>query len=149
MNQKPSKMHVYGKSAALTIEACENSKNDFFTVMFEIAPSDNGTADWTKKIAVQPTSQELPSILAVFLGYAVTARIKRDQKWLEVTAQGDRVFFKGGYQKPYALPIAAGDRVGCCALLLQEYSRNYPDLQPALIIASLQSIRTPSPRSSG
>lgn len=134
--------HVYGAKAALTIEPMPNSKRDFQTVMLELAPIHGKQAMWDRKVSIQPTFQELPLLAALFLGYHTNLKLQRPGKWMEVEDQKMSVFIKGGDNNGvFALPVMPGDRVWVSALLLQEYSKNFPDMQPAYLIASLQTAK--------
>ena len=135
--------HVYGGMAALTIDPSLNRHKTFHTVTLDLAPRRGGDTNWQQKISIQPTYQELPLLVALFLGYHSHLQIKRDEKWIEVIDQDKSVFIKGGAgNSVFALPVMPGDRVWLSAMLLQAYAKNFPDMAPALLIASLQTART-------
>lgn len=141
--------HVYGGQAALTIDPSMNRNRSFHTVTLDIAPRRGEKTDWQQKISIQPTYQELPLLVALFLGYHSRLQIKRDEKWMEVIDQDKSVFIKGGGgNRVFVLPVMPGDRVWLSAMLLQEYSKNFPDMAPSLLIASLQTARTVNRRTS-
>jgi len=141
-NQDRLARHVYGGKAALTIDPSLNRNKTFHTVTLDLAPRRGGETNWQQKISIQPTYQELPLLVALFLGYHSHLQIQRDEKWMEVIDQEKAVFVKGGGgNSVFALPVMPGDRVWLSAMLLQEYSKNFPDMAPALLIASLQTTR--------
>jgi hypothetical protein len=141
--------HVYGGKAALTIDPSLNRYKTFHTVTLDLAPRRGGETDWQHKISIQPTYQELPLLVALFLGYHSHLHIRRDEKWMEVIDQEKSVFIKGGGgNSVFALPVMPGDRIWLSAMLLQEYAKNFPDMAPALLIASLQTARTVGRRTS-
>lgn len=132
------KVHCYGSSAAITVEAVYNSNSSTNTVNIDIAKVSNRKAQWQYKTTLQAMSKELPLVCAVFLGFLPLVRIEREGKWLVIERQQNQIFIKGGSSSVCALPISPGDSFLISDLLLSQLKKNSysPD---AMILASIRS----------
>lgn len=144
--------HVYGSRAALCIEA-DRTRGGFETVAVEGAlATAPRTYDWSEKIRVQLTAQELPLFAAALLGYleAFEAANHGDQgKGVTLVRQPDRgaafvrVVARG--VAPRAAAIQAGDLYHVTAIVLGQLALNHPALPyPAVpdILRSVAGLRT-------
>lgn len=140
----------HGGKAALQAETSETTGN-WHTVNLECArkdPSDpNGKRfDWSRKMVLQLTRNELPVFTAVMLGYLPAVRFDNHGdlgKWVEVINQGKSFFFKlGGKDMPmFTIPVPVQEAFMIGTLALGQYTRNFHGMSHE---ASLSIIRSMS-----
>lgn len=148
--------HVYGSQAALCVEA-DRTRGGGETVAVEGAlATAPRTYDWSGKIRVQLTAQELPLFAAALLGYLeiFEAANHGDQgKGLTLTRQPDRgvafvrVVARG--VAPRAVAIQPGDLFHVTAIVLGQLILNHPALPyPAVsdLLRSVAALRAPQNR---
>jgi hypothetical protein len=106
---------AYGSRAAITVETDETEAG-IPTVRFEFAPvlgngdsnhSDDGSADkpskaydWSKKLIIQLTADEVPQLLAVLYGFAPGAQFSNHGqskvKWMSLENQEKSIYMRAG-----------------------------------------------------
>ena len=106
---------AYGSRAAITVETAETEAG-IPTVRFEFAPvlgngdsnhSDDGSADkpskaydWSKKLIIQLTADEVPQLLAVLYGFAPGAQFSNHGqskvKWMSLENQEKSIYMRAG-----------------------------------------------------
>ncbi len=106
---------AYGSRAAITVETAETEAG-IPTIRFEFAPvlgngdsghSDDGSADkpskaydWSKKLIIQLTADEVPQLLAVLYGFAPGAQFSNHGqskvKWMSLENQEKSIYMRAG-----------------------------------------------------
>lgn len=106
---------AYGNRAAITVETAETEAG-IPTVRFEFAPvlgnahagEDDGattdrpgkTYDWSKKLIIQLTADEVPQLLAVLYGFAAGAQFSNHGptkvKWMSLENQDKCIYMRAG-----------------------------------------------------
>ena len=108
---------AYGTRAAITVEPAETEAG-IPTVRFEFAPTlgasatahpavddsatdkPGNTYDWSKKLIIQLTADEVPQLLAVLYGFAPSAQFSNHGqskvKWMSLENQDKSIFMRAG-----------------------------------------------------
>ena len=137
-------LKVFGKNAALTIEE-DSTQGGFHTIAIDAASASGSKQyDWTKKIRVQVTRNELPAVLAVFLGIIPNVEFKNhgtdNNKGFAFENQGDKIFGKVFSKEGVrALLITPEDCFYISMLLGRQMQKNFPGSTMADIVAMLRS----------
>lgn len=145
---KARAMKVFGKKAALTIEACE-TRNGFSTVVFEGAlAKNNGTKefDWSEKTIVQLTRLELPRAIAVFMGLSQGISFQnhgpQNNKGLEIQFQGDKIFVsvREGGKPMKGVPVPLDEAMLIGFFLLDALLDNYRHLPADVALRAISHL---------
>lgn len=137
------KVRSYGSKAALTAEATliiKEGHTPVPTINLEVAPRSGPDVDWSKKIIVQLSDQELPVLCALFMGYIQTLHFKRPGKGIEIMRQKGGIYIKAsaGYGALFALPTGIGDSFKLCALFLGQLKKQSGIEDETLLLAALR-----------
>ncbi len=128
---KKASLHAYGTKAALTFETDE-SRAGMPTIFIDAAASvGERKYDWSNKLRLQLTRQELPVVAAVFLGILPKCEFKNHgegkDKGFSIENQGKaffiRVFAKG---KNFPVPVDPIDAFYIASLVLHQLRAAMP-----------------------
>lgn len=90
--QDQPKLHLYGGSAALCLEGTTHSSGEP-TVSMDVAPKPDGrNVDWSRKITLQLSHNELITATGIFLGYAESMQCGRPGKGINISRQPGKVY---------------------------------------------------------
>lgn len=140
--------HVYGGKAALCWDV-DKTKNGDYTLRLEAAKAvGERQYDWSNKITIQLTRDELPCVAAVFLGILPKAEGKNhgvgDQqgKGFEIEHQGNKLFVKvfAPQKPPCAVPVSPEDAFTVASLLVRQIRKGKPWLSGNDIMTMLRAI---------
>lgn len=136
--------HVYGGSAALCFSVDE-TRSGYPTVCIDaadnIAPREY---NWTKKISIQLTKQELPVVAAVFLGLISKAEYSSHgpakDKGFSIEDQGDKIFVqvRAKDQKVKSVPITPEDAFYVAQLFIRQLRLAAPWMNGMDILSCLR-----------
>jgi hypothetical protein len=140
--------HVYGKSAAITVEidvarADENTDRKY-TLRFEGAKAKSpGVYVWEDKVIFQLTRRELHQAAAVMLGISPGAQFKSHgdgkDKWFEIEVQAGGVFMKVGQgTHVIAVPVGKEDLFEVALLATRAIFLNDPDIEQGVLMDVLR-----------
>lgn len=140
-------LHVYGGRAALCFEA-SRTRRDVPTVTMDAAPSNAPkTYDWKNKTTVQFTVDELPFVLAVFLGIVPSCEYKshganKDKGFRFEAQDGGKIFAKVfSPDGVCAVPITRADSFHVSRLLLSQLkAAGRDDLAGTEVLALLRAV---------
>lgn len=136
--------HVYGSKAALYF-GCDDTRAGSETIAVDGAMS-AGTRkyDWSKKLRIQITRSDLPTVAAVFFGLLPKVELSNygadNTKRLSVENQG-KSYFLNMTAKDYnqiAVPISASDVFEIRSLFLRQLLANRPEIGVEGILANLK-----------
>ena len=138
-----AKVRCFGNRAALTAEATWLTREGVEpvpTMNLEVAPRNGADVDWSKKIVLQLSEQELPLLCAVFMGYLSALHLKRPGKGIELERQTGGIFIKAsaGRGTLYALPASPGDAFRLNALFLTRLKQQTRIDDGTLLLAALR-----------
>lgn len=140
--------HVYGGKAALCWED-DTTRAGEATVRLEAASATGPRQyDWSNKVIIQLTRDELPCVAAVFLGLIPEAKGSNHGqgdnggKWFEIQHQGSKLFCKVGdpQSKMKAVPIEAQDAYWVATLLIRQIRAARPWLSGEDVVMLLRTI---------
>jgi hypothetical protein len=137
--QNNPKLHLYGNSAAVTLEGTQ--KGALSTLNIDIAPKpDNHNVDWSQKITLQLSFDEMVCVAGVFLGYVPEFSCKRPSKGISFQRQPGKVFVSAssGAGHIYGIPLTIGDCVQCSDFILARISENCVGQSSDLLLASIK-----------
>jgi hypothetical protein len=138
-------LHVYGRSAAVTVEA-DLTRSRVPTVAIDAAKATAPrTYDWDAKIRIQLTMAELPVVTAVFLGLIGECEYhnhgREHDKGFAMQHQGNKIYlrvFAKGFLA--ALPAEPPDCFRVAALLMRQLKKRHPSLNDAAILEMLRAM---------
>jgi hypothetical protein len=142
---RPKSVHVYGSKAALCFEEDE-TRGGFHTVALDAATATGPKQyNWSEKIRIQLTREEMPVLLAVMLGVLPHCEYKnhgtQNNKGFAVEDQGDqffvRVFSPDGVR---AVPMTPEDAFRVTAMLVKQMRRNYEGIDSSDILTLVRVI---------
>lgn len=136
--------HVYGNKAALYF-GCDDTRAGSETIAVDgamsVAPR---KFDWSKKLRIQITRADLPTVAAVFFGLLPKVELSNygadNTKRLSVENQGKNYFLNmtaKGYSQ-IAVPISASDVFEIRSLFLRQLLANRPEIGVEGILANLK-----------
>lgn len=152
-------LKIYARSSALTIEPQVNAAGDVATVGFEAARKNTmgKTYDWANKIAVQLTARELPTVLAVLMGYKNDCEFRfhghnRNKSYsLRSHPVGVGVTLSAAQSGSITVPIEPADLFALSTLIVQRMQLNHKTLSTDSLLDILKRSyverSSPSPRS--
>jgi hypothetical protein len=136
--------HIYGATAALTVTAGRNRNGD--AVLFiDAAPATSPRYfDWTRKLRLMLTPNEIIVALAVAIGDLPSATFKHHgtakDKWVELKHQASHLFIKIAQgQTVHAVPVGPADTFKLAALLTAQIQSNVPAAAQAGVIALVRT----------
>lgn len=144
------KWHIYGQTAALTVEITELRRHelgsDSHTLTLEMAEkADLETNDWPNKISFQLTQREVPLLASVLMGFSPRIELTNHgpaaNKSLLVEDQGHRLFVQ--ISKPsriLRLAVSPGDVHYFAGLALEVMQMRHPGLDGQMQIALLRRV---------
>lgn len=114
------KARAFGSKAQVCVEE-NTTRQKTLTVAFDI-----GDLEWSRKISVQLTDQEMPLMAAAVLGYRHHCHLQRADKQLWVQRQGEGLYIKAQSKDAgtLALPVTAGANFQIAALLLSRLQQS-------------------------
>ncbi len=118
--QAQPKLHIYGGSAALCLEGTTRSKGEF-TVNIDVAPKPDGRiVDWSRKITLQLSHNELIIVTGIMLGYAQAHQCGRPEKGINISRQQGSVYVSAsaGAGQMFGVPLKPGDTARAADFLL-------------------------------
>ena len=119
-NQAQPKLHIYGGSAALCLEGTFRGKGEL-TVNIDVAPKPDGrNVDWSRKITLQLSHNELILVTGIMLGYAQAHQCGRPDKGINFTRQPGKVYVSAsaGAGQMFGLPLNPGDTAKAADFLI-------------------------------
>lgn len=137
--QNNPKLHLYGNSAAMCLEATQNGS--LATLNIDVAPKpDNHNVDWSQKITLQLGFDEMVGLAGVLLGYAPEFSCKRPSKGISFKRQPGKVFVSAssGSGQIYGVPLTIGDCVQFNDFVLARISLNCYSQSSDLLLASIK-----------
>jgi hypothetical protein len=142
-----AKVRCFGNSAAITAEATVINKDrqaPVPTVNLEIAPREGADVNWSRKIVIQLSDQELPVLCGLFMGYIPRVHFKRPGKGIELERQPGGIYIKAsaGHGALFSLPAGIGDSFRLCALFLQQLRLQSGIGDETLLLAALRGAST-------
>lgn len=135
---------IFGQKAALTIEE-DITQGGFHTIAIDAASMTAPKQyDWTNKIRIQVTRNELPALLSVFLGIISAVEYKNhgpeNNKGFAFEDQGDKIFGKVFSKEGVrALPITPEDSYFMSMIMARQLAKNYPVTSLSEIMAMLRA----------
>lgn len=144
-DQKANK-HVYGAKGALCFEPDE-TRAGIHTICMDAADS-TGTRqyDWSNKLRLQLTRDELLDVAAVLFGLIPSCEGKNhgedNSKGFSLKNQSGKLFmrvFAKGF-KPKAIPIFPADAFYVAQMFLEQMRKNAPGLSANEILLTLQRV---------
>lgn len=141
------KIRIYATSAALTAEVSPimlkdscNQTTTGSTLNLDVAVKASDGFDWSNKITIQLSENELPEFSALLMGYHDSMKAQRANKGIEIIRQDKRLFLKaskkGGALYALPIPTAAIFKLNVLALELLKEQNHTSDVN--VIIASLR-----------
>lgn len=138
-----AKVKCYGNAAALTVEATkllQKGEVVGVTVNLEMAPIANRQADWSRKITIQLSEDELPVFASVLLGYLPKCEFKRPGKGIFIERQASKMFYKAtqGSGNHFVMPVPIGQTFRVSSLVLNQLSAQSGLQDGQLIMAAIK-----------
>ncbi len=138
-----AKVRCFGKQAAITAEATvirRDGHPPIPTVNLEVAPREGAEVNWSRKIVIQLSDQELPVLCGLFVGYIQRLHLKRPGKGIEIERQQGGIYIKAsaGHGVLFALPTGVGDSFRLSALFLQQLRLQSGISDETLLLAALR-----------
>ena len=155
--------HVYGNKAALDVKVSSKIKRSeigivdengrdarFHTLMLELAPaSGNRQYNWSNKVAIQLTRDELPLVIGVFFGWLNKVKFSNhglpseaQKKWFSIEHQQLKVFYSAGVANgvngALPIPLTSASQIGLVAL--ESYCKNYPGVDTNTVLGTIKMI---------
>ena len=124
--------HIYGGAAALTVSPGKN-KGGCAVVFIDAAEANQPRQyDWSNKITLMLTPEEMVVVLAVVTGGVRGASFnhhgKTKDKWMQIQHQGPNLFIKVGQANLVrAIPLGPADAFKLAALLTSQIKCNVPE----------------------
>ena len=116
------------------------------TLVVEGAQTGGEGFDWSGKISMQLAVQDLPQVLALFMGWLPGLELARDGRTLVFRRQDDGILCElADGQRIVQVPIAEGDRYALSMLALSALALNEPVLDGAAIMSVVQAQSLTSP----
>ena len=146
-------IHVYGKKAAVTVEADTTRRGRATVAIDGAVAKGGGHFDWGSKVRVQLTPNELVELTAVLLGALDECRFDNrgdhGEKGLSLERQGQgsqarfflRVFARGA--SPCAVPISAPDALWIVGLCTSQLRASFPWMDQPNIEGLIRSVYCP------
>lgn len=146
-------MRVYGKKAALTIEAAKRERQDGARRLFEHGLTVEAAAaleapfngyDWERKLGFFVLRRELPDLTCTLLGWQRECALRyhgsnRDKN-LVVTHQGDSLFVKlTATGASFQVKVGPVETFAWALLALQQLQRTYPGMSGDALLHVLKS----------
>ncbi len=140
-------VHVYAKGSAICFSA-DRTVGEEYTVRMEGAGAVGARKyEWTRKIAVQFTTKELPFILAVFLGWIPSVQYGQhgaaNDKGFSLERQDQGKVFAKVWQKDKgnrAVPIVIQDQYPIIELIMKQMKLNSPHLTSDTILTIARAV---------
>lgn len=136
------KVKCFGSVAALCAEGLLSAgdQDAVPTINLEVAPRVRESVSWEKKIVLQLSDTELPTLCCVLLGFLPAIHLKRPGKGIEVIRQPNKLFVKAtaGAGVNYLLPITIGDTFRLSALCLSQLKLQSGIQDEGAIVAALR-----------
>lgn len=138
--------HVYGGRDALCFD-CTETRNGFHTISIDAA---KGVGDgsrrrnWKDKVTVQITSGEFPVVFSVLSKQRqkceFSAHGPNNDKGFSMEIQGENVYCKvwAKDRGVVGVPVTPADRAHLVALMIRQWMKNYPWLDPSATLLSLR-----------
>lgn len=128
--RKSEQVKVFGARAALCVET-DTTRGNVPTVRFEFATAvGERKYDWSAKLTVQLTQDEIIQAATVFFGFATKVEFKNhggdEAKWLSIEHQGTNLFIKGGNKHQgslRAVPVDASRATAIAALITSQLDK--------------------------
>lgn len=142
---KVDQVKVFGAKAALCFES-DQTRYGYHTVAIEAASAKQGPSreyDWSNKVRIQITKQELPMVAAVFLGMIPQVEYRnhgpQNNKGFFLHDQGGNLFARVfGAEGTKAIQISPEDAFEVSNLLLAQVIKNRPGLSSVDLMVSLR-----------
>lgn len=118
--QTQPKLHLYGGSAALCLEGTSRGNGEP-TVNLDVAPKPDGrNVEWSRKITVQLSHNELVIVTGILLGYAQSLQCGRPGKGINIARQPGKVYVSAsaGSGQIFGVPLTVGDTAKACDFML-------------------------------
>ncbi|WP_197513429.1 hypothetical protein [Acidihalobacter aeolianus] len=141
-------MHVYGGSAALCFEEDETRgserKDGVATLQIHAAKATGVRQyNWTNKIIIQLTRNELPIVAAIFLGLMKACEFKSHgpdkDKGFSIDHQVEKIFIKVWRKgMSCAVPVELPDAYHVSTLLMRQLQKNAPWLSAGEVMSLLR-----------
>lgn len=135
---------AYCQAAALCFE-CDTTRKDQPTVRVEAALATGyNKFDWTNKIAVQLSVDELATVVAVFLGWVAKCEYRYHgedrNKGFSIENQPGHMLVRlnEGGEPPRAIPVDPARAFAITSLLFDQLAANYPRLQQDALLNVLR-----------
>lgn len=145
-NRRPQHK-VFGKKAALTIEADTTRREQIPTIAIDAAQAQGErNYDWSNKIRLQLTSRELPVFAAVLLGVRTKFEAKNhgegSNKGMTIERQESGFFVRvfQGDEGVRALPMGAEDAFHVGSLVLRQLKAANPGLDDTALLALIRTL---------
>ena len=141
-------LKIYGRRAALTIEATATRTDAYPTLSIEAAEKtgERKAFDWSRKITVQLTRQELPPFVAALLGLSGAFEAKYHgpgrNKGIVLERQAANLYLKVSEAgRVIGVPIGYADGVHLTAFALERLKACHPSLDSQSLLTILKHTR--------
>jgi len=138
-----AKARSFGQRAALTVEASPLMKGRDIvgsTVNLDVAPRVADQVDWTNKVTLQLSEDELMAFASVLLGLLPSYHFKRPGKGIEVERQNGKIFVKAtaGVGRNYVLPLPPGRVFATSMLVLKQLQVHFDAEDVQVVVVALR-----------
>ena len=140
---------LFGRDAAHTLESGAHRRGSHFlgvqVITIESARAlGNGGYDWSQKLTVQLTPEEMPEALAVLMNLQASVRFGQHgparDKWVELRRQdGGMVLITAQGSAVYAVPVKAGQLYYLLGLFAQAMAQGLPGGCVADVLALIKA----------
>ena len=139
-------LKIYAASAALTIETQKNAAETYATLGIEAARRIKGskTYDWSTKLMIQVTERELPTLLAVLLGYQTCCQFKyhgvdKNKSYTLQSLRLGRLFtLSSAEHGKISVPVNPTDSFSLSCLAMNQLQRNHGGLSSDVLLTLLK-----------
>lgn len=139
-------MHIYGGKAALCFEPADTRGGDYTVSLDSATATEPRSYDWSSKLRIQMTRNELPVVAGVLLGLIPKCEYKNhgpnNDKGFSLEDQGRKVFIRT-WAKDHpvrAVPVEPEDAYRIATLILRQMGLNAPWMSASDIIQTIRMV---------
>ena len=139
-------MHIYGGKAALCFEPADTRGGDYTVSLDSATATQPRSYDWSSKLRIQMTRNELPVVAGVLLGLIPKCEYKNhgpnNDKGFSLEDQGRKIFIRT-WAKDHpvrAVPVEPEDAYRIATLILRQMGLNAPWMSASDIIQTIRMV---------